>query len=157
MWVLAHSESRDGDTVQCVELSRLVTALALLVLLLSLLLRLLMVLLCLLLAVLILLNHSGLSGSLNGAGHGGGWWSCDLGTGLGQVDVTGKLRDFVLGIDQSRLEVDDVFAQLVIFGLDRLEVLGEHLVVLDLFFELANVAFFALSECALKRESEKES
>lgn len=66
-----------------------------------------------------------------------------------QVDVAGQLGDFGLVVDETRLQADDVLAQLVVFGLDGLERLGQVVVVLDLLFELADISLLALAECAL--------
>ena len=44
------------------------------------------------------------------------------------------------------MQVDDVVAQLVVFGLDGFVVFMEEVVVADLLFEFLDVAFFALAE-----------
>jgi len=42
---------------------------------------------------------------------------------MGQVDVGWWLREFTLGFDESRLEVDNVVSQLIVLRLDGLVVL----------------------------------
>ena len=85
------------------------------------------------------------AGVLN-AGRGKGHLS---GPGLAQVDVGGELGDFTLRFEKTRLQVDDVFAQLVVLADQGLDLLLEGVDVLDLFLELADVSFLALAECAL--------
>lgn len=66
-----------------------------------------------------------------------------------EVDIAGHGRDFTLGFEEAGLQVDDVVAQLVVLGLDGLEILVQHVVVADLLFEFFDVAFLALAECSL--------
>jgi hypothetical protein len=47
------------------------------------------------------------------------------------------------------LEIDNVVAQLVVFGLKRLVQLAQLLKLLDLVLQLLDVLFLALAECAL--------
>ena len=68
-----------------------------------------------------------------------------------QVDVAGRLGEVALGLDEARLQVDDVVAQLVVLRLDGLVVLVQQVVVADLLLELFDVAFFALAERSLRR------
>jgi hypothetical protein len=49
------------------------------------------------------------------------------------------------------LQVDYVVSQLVILGLNSFEVVVEHLVIADLFFELLDVTFFPLAERSLEK------
>ena len=63
-----------------------------------------------------------------------------------ELDVAGRGRIVALGLDESRLQVDDVVAQLVVFGLDGFVVLVQQVVVPYLLFELFDVPFFALPE-----------
>lgn len=56
------------------------------------------------------------------------------------------------GFEQSRLQVEDVLAQLEVFVLEAAIVLLHLFVVFDLFFELLDVAFLALTERALRME-----
>jgi hypothetical protein len=49
-----------------------------------------------------------------------------------EVDVVWGVGDGRLGFDQARLQVDYVVSQLIVLGLDDLEVLREELVVADL-------------------------
>jgi hypothetical protein len=64
----------------------------------------------------------------------------------GEVDVGRRLRELAVGLDEARLQVDDVFAQRVVLGLDGLVVLLEGVELADLLLELLDVAFFALAE-----------
>ena len=68
-----------------------------------------------------------------------------------EVDIARHGRDFALGLEQAGLQVDDVVAQLVVLGLDGLEVLVQHVVVADLLLEFFDVAFLALAERSLVR------
>ena len=66
-----------------------------------------------------------------------------------EVDVGWRVGVFLLVIDESRLEMDDVFPQRVVFGLDGFVVFLEYMVFAHLLLKLFDVAFFALTECAL--------
>lgn len=67
-----------------------------------------------------------------------------------EVYVWGRRRKVVVaGADQARLQVDDVFAERVVLGLDLLVGVFEGVEFADLLFELLDVAFLALAECAL--------
>ena len=66
-----------------------------------------------------------------------------------EIDVTGRLRKFALGLDEAGLQVDDVVSQLVVLCLQRFVVFAQQFVVGNLFFEFLNVSFFPLSESAL--------
>ena len=68
---------------------------------------------------------------------------------MSQVDVGGRLRVFALGLDESRLEVDDVLAQRIIFGLDRLVIVLQRVQLPHLLLELLDVSFLALSKGSL--------
>ena len=68
---------------------------------------------------------------------------------LGQVDVAGRLGEVALGLDEARLQVDDVVAELVVLRLDGLVVLVQQVVVAHLLLEFLDVAFFALAERSL--------
>lgn len=46
--------------------------------------------------------------------------TCRLSVRSIEVDASGRGWDFALGLEQSRLKVDDVVAQLVVFGLQGL-------------------------------------
>ena len=67
----------------------------------------------------------------------------------GQVDVRRCWWELGLVLEESRLQVQDVFAQLVVFVLKGSEVLFHCLEFFDLFFEFLDVAFFPLTKCAL--------
>lgn len=69
--------------------------------------------------------------------------------GVLEVDIAGHRRDFALGLEQAGLQVDDVVAQLVVLGLDGLEVLVQQVVVAYLLLEFFDVAFLALAEGSL--------
>jgi hypothetical protein len=79
------------------------------------------------------------------------------GAGLAQIDVGGKLGDFTLGFEKTGLQIDDVFAQLVILTHQRLDLILEGVDVLNLFLEFTDVGFLALAECALLLWSAKYS
>ena len=68
---------------------------------------------------------------------------------VGQIHARGRRRHLALGLEQARLEVDDVVAQLVVLCLQTLVHLAQVLELLDLVFELLDVFLFALAECAL--------
>ena len=80
------------------------------------------------------------------SGGGGGDGACDR---LLQVDVTGRLGEVALGLDEARLQVDDVVAELVVLRLDGLVVLVQQVVVAHLLLQFLDVAFFALPERSL--------
>ena len=67
----------------------------------------------------------------------------------GEVHTCGSRWYLVLGLEKSRLEVDDVVAELVVFCLQRLIQLAQLLKLLDLVLELLDVLFLALAEGAL--------
>lgn len=64
------------------------------------------------------------------------------------------MRKVSLGFNKAGLEVDDVVAELVVFGLDNFVVLIQDGVIADLFFELLDVSFFTLSEGSLQDREE---
>lgn len=66
-----------------------------------------------------------------------------------QVDVWRWRRELALRIEKSRLEVDNVLSQGVVFGLDLLVGLIHVAKLADLLLELLDVFFLALAECAL--------
>lgn len=66
-----------------------------------------------------------------------------------EVDAGGGRWNLALGLEQSRLQVDDVVAQLVVFGLQGLIQLTQLLELLDLILELLDVLLLALAEGAL--------
>lgn len=66
-----------------------------------------------------------------------------------EVDAGRSRRDLALGLEQSRLEVDDVVAQLVVLGLKGLVQLAQLLELFDLVLQLLDVLLFALAEGAL--------
>ena len=55
-----------------------------------------------------------------------------------------------LRLEKSRLQVEDVFAELVILVLQGLVVVFHGLELFDLLLEFLDVAFFALTECTLR-------
>lgn len=66
-----------------------------------------------------------------------------------KIDLRRWLRILTLRLDEARLEIDDIVAELIIFCLDSLVALLERVVVTDLLLELLDVALFALAEGAL--------
>ena len=66
-----------------------------------------------------------------------------------EVDAGGCGWDFALGLEEARLQVDDVVAQLVVLRLERLIELAQLLKLLDLILELLNVLLLAFAEGAL--------
>jgi len=68
-----------------------------------------------------------------------------------EVDIARHRWDFALGLEQAGLQVDDVVAQLIVLGLDGLEVLVQHVVITHLLLKLFDVAFLALAERSLVR------
>lgn len=68
---------------------------------------------------------------------------------LAQIYVGRQLGDFTLGFEKTRLQVDDIFTQLVVLAHQGLDLLLEGVDVLHFFLEFANVGFLALAECAL--------
>jgi hypothetical protein len=68
---------------------------------------------------------------------------------LESVHVAGWRRHLALRLQESRLEIDDVVAELVVLGLHRLEVFAQDLVVAHLFLELLDIALLSLSKCSL--------
>ena len=98
---------------------------------------------------LLLLGLLGLLCGLRGL-----WLGVHVGLlGVGSVEVyAGRGRRYLaLRLEQSRLQVDDVVAQLVVFRLQRLVQLAQLLKLLDLVLELLDVLLLALAECALGR------
>lgn len=67
-----------------------------------------------------------------------------------EVDVGGRLGVVALGLDQARLEVDNVFAEGVVLSLDGLEVVFEGVEFADLLLELLDVSFFPLAKGTLR-------
>jgi hypothetical protein len=68
---------------------------------------------------------------------------------LAQVNSGGRRRDLALILEEARLEVDDIVAELVVLCLKRLKQLRELLVLLDLVLERLDVLLLALTEGAL--------
>ena len=66
-----------------------------------------------------------------------------------EVDACRGGWDLALGLEEARLEVDDVVAELVVLRLQRLVQLAQLLELLDLVFELLDVLFLALAEGTL--------
>jgi hypothetical protein len=54
-----------------------------------------------------------------------------------------------LGFEEARLEINDVFAELVVLSYQGLDLVLEGLDVLDFFLEFTNISLFALAEGAL--------
>jgi len=69
---------------------------------------------------------------------------------VGEVDVGWWLRVLALRLDQTRLEMDDVFPQLVILRLDCLVVVLQRMQFSDLLLEFLDISFLSLSECSLE-------
>lgn len=69
--------------------------------------------------------------------------------GLREVDVGRGRREFALGVKQSGLEVDDIFAERVVFGLHRLVRVLQVGEVANLLLQLLDVALLALSKSSL--------
>ncbi len=63
-----------------------------------------------------------------------------------EIYIWRRLWVVALGFDKSGLEMDDVFAKGVVFGLDGLEVVLEGVEVADLLFEFLDIAFLPLTE-----------
>ncbi len=59
------------------------------------------------------------------------------------------MREVSLRLDQTRLKIDNVVAELVVLGLYGFEVLVQKSVVANLLLELLDVTLFALSKCSL--------
>jgi len=68
---------------------------------------------------------------------------------LAQVNASRRRRDFALILEEARLEVDDVVAELEVLVLKRLEQLGKLLILLDLVLEILDMLLLALAEGAL--------
>jgi len=66
-----------------------------------------------------------------------------------EIDASRSRGNLALGLKEPRLQVDDVVAQLVVFGLQRLVKLAELLELLDLVLELLDVFLFALAKGSL--------
>jgi hypothetical protein len=77
--------------------------------------------------------------------------TCGFGVRPVEVDTRWRRWYLALGLEQTRLEIDDVVAQLVVLRLQRLVELEELLELLDLVLELLDVLFFTLTEGALWR------
>jgi hypothetical protein len=67
----------------------------------------------------------------------------------GEVDIRRGLRVVALGLDETRLQVDDVLAQRVVLGLDGLVVVLEGVQLPHLLLELLDVSFLALAKGTL--------
>lgn len=74
--------------------------------------------------------------------------------GAREVDACRGGRDLALGLEEARLEVDDVVAELVVLCLQRLVQLAQLLELLDLVLELLDVLLLALAEGTLGRVSD---
>ena len=70
---------------------------------------------------------------------------------VGEVDVGWWLRVLALRLDQTRLEMDDVFPQRIILRLNCLVVVLQRMQFSDLLLEFLDVSFLSLSECSLRR------
>ena len=68
---------------------------------------------------------------------------------LRQVQALRHVGNLVLGLDETVLQRDNVFTQLVVLGLEGLDGFAVVFVLLDLLLELADVALFTLTEGAL--------
>ena len=90
-------------------------------------------------------DRAGGTGVLN-PGRGEGHLS---GSGLAQIDVGRQLGNFALGFEETRLQIDDVLAKLVVLANKGLDLVLEGVNVLDLFLELADVGLLALAEGTL--------
>lgn len=71
------------------------------------------------------------------------------GGGFLEVDVVRSRWVVALGLDEARLQIDDVVAQLVVLGLDCLVVFVQEIVVADLLLEFLDMTLFALAEGSL--------
>lgn len=76
---------------------------------------------------------------------------------LAQIDVGRQLGNFTLGFKETRLQVDNVFAQLVVLADQGLNLVLQGVDILNFFLKLADVGFLALAECALLWLSAKYS
>lgn len=125
IWVLTHAKCRSSDTVQGVHVIRDGTGV--------------------------------LSLGTRGGHRAGGAGVLDSGRGkrhlggarLAQINIGRQLGDFTLGFKETRLQVDNVFAQLVVLADQRLDLVLQGVDILHLFLKLADVGFLALAECAL--------
>ncbi len=70
---------------------------------------------------------------------------------VAQVDVGGRLWVFALGLDESGLEVDNIFAQRVVLRLYRLVIVLQGVELPNLLLELLDVSFLALSKGSLSQ------
>jgi hypothetical protein len=75
--------------------------------------------------------------------------TCGFGVWAVEVDTCWRRWYLALGLEQTRLEIDDVVAQLVVLRLERLVELEELLELLDLVLELLDILLLALTEGAL--------
>lgn len=68
---------------------------------------------------------------------------------MAEVDVRGGLREFAMGFDEARLEMNDIFAQRIILRLDGLVIILQRMQLSNLLFQFLDVSFFALAEGSL--------
>lgn len=68
---------------------------------------------------------------------------------MAEVDAGGRWGNLAVGLEQTRLEGDDVVAQLVVLCLQCLVQLAQMLELLYLILELLDILFFALAERSL--------
>jgi hypothetical protein len=68
---------------------------------------------------------------------------------MGQVDVWWGRREVALAFEEGGLEMDDVFAQRVVLGLQALVLFLQGVELADLLLELLDISFFSLAECSL--------
>lgn len=67
-----------------------------------------------------------------------------------QVDVRRRLRNFNLSFHESRLQVDDVLSQSVIFCFHVFVMLVRFSILADLLLQFLDITFLALTECSLQ-------
>ena len=68
------------------------------------------------------------------------------------INVGRRLRKVSLGLDEARLEVDDVITELIILSLNGFVILIQQSIIADLLLKLLDVTFFALPESSLYTE-----
>ena len=68
---------------------------------------------------------------------------------VGQVDIGRWLWVVALRLDESGLEMDDIFAQRVVLGLDLLVVVLQRVQIANLLLEFLDISFFPLTKCSL--------
>jgi len=68
---------------------------------------------------------------------------------VAEVDVRWWLRVFALGLDEPRLEMNDVLAQRIVLRLDRLVIVLQSVQFPHLLLELLDVSLLALSKGSL--------